>query len=237
MASEKEGNGEKILLLVSGGPDSAALARLVESQREEGDEPIHAIYLKTGEPSDEKEIEAADRILAEIGGQLEIIDIQDAVRALGGNRLLIHSHAALMPFGNVVALSLATAYAFQIGATQIALGLHRDDARENPEYTAEFVSRIEDLAQFGHGSRAPRLVLPFIEMPKSEVIRRSLELGVDHAHTWSCIRHGDRHCGLCGACRARRRAFDAIDAVDPTEYGVEPPALESVDPGEAAGVS
>ena len=68
-----------VVLLVSGGPDSATLAKMVAERRPET--KVNAIYLRTGHPSDEKEIEAANQIIAEIGGRLEIIDISNTVAA------------------------------------------------------------------------------------------------------------------------------------------------------------
>lgn len=225
MPAEK--SPEKVVLLVSGGPDSATLALLAEREFKESGTTVNAIYLRTGHASDEKEIEAANRVVQRIGGKLEIVDIADMVASLGGRSILIHSEAAILPLGNAIVLNYALAYAMQIGATRVLIGLHQDDADENKEYTEEFVRGIESLARSVHQS-APVIDLPLIRFRKSEVIRLGLELGVDFAHTWSCIRRGVRHCGQCGACRARRRAFQVNGLVDPTEYSVEPVALETV---------
>jgi 7-cyano-7-deazaguanine synthase len=215
--------------MVSGGPDSATLAKVVQAEIERTGSPsaISAIYLRTGEPSDDQEIEAAGRILAEIGGRLEIIDLTDAVRALGGSRLLIHSEADLMPFGNGVALSIAMVYGLRIKAARVMLALHADDAEENIEYARGFIDQVEALARYGQTS-APRIETPFINMTKSQVFELGLGLGVDYAATWSCIRRGDVHCGICGACRARRAAFVEAGGADPTRYETEPSALQAL---------
>jgi 7-cyano-7-deazaguanine synthase len=216
--------------MVSGGPDSATLAKVVEQEIERtGKEApkVSAIYLRTGESSDDSEIEAASRIVEQIGGRLEIIDLTNAVSALGGSRLLIHSEADLMPFGNGVALSIAMVYGLRIKAARIMIALHADDAEENVEYTRGFIDQVEQLARFGQSS-APSIETPFINMNKSQVFKLGLSLGVDYARTWSCIRRGDVHCGICGACRARRAAFVEAEGVDPTQYETEPAALGSL---------
>jgi len=46
---------------------------------------------------------------------------------------------------------------------------------------------------------------------------------VDFAHTWSCYKGGDVHCGKCGTCVERREAFQQAGLVDPTTYAATPP--------------
>ena len=216
----------KVLLMVSGGPDSATLASFVQKESAPGVQ-INAIYLRSGHPSDDQEIRSANRILQPIGGKLEIIDISPTLAALGANRILIHSEASILPFGNVIALGIASSYGIRLGVSKIYIALHADDADENVEYTEQYIQGINGL--FGQASSsAPEIVAPFIRMRKSEVFKTGVELGTDYSVTWSCIRGRDIHCGECGACRARRRAFVAAGIADPTSYAREPLAIETV---------
>lgn len=227
VSSKKSGKKKKVVLLVSGGPDSATLAKLLEEERKAGTGvEISAIYLRTGHASDEKEIEAANYVISQVGGRLEIIDIKDAVSALGGDRVVIHSEAAIMPFGNAIVLSIAIAYAFKIRADSVTLGIHADDARESNEYDRKFFDKVETAAAHAH-SYYPTIDTPLIEMTKVEVIKKGTELGVEYDKTWSCIRGNVKHCGQCGACRARRHAFNLAGVIDPTEYLTEPLALQT----------
>jgi 7-cyano-7-deazaguanine synthase len=224
-SAQKSEHADKLLILVSGGPDSATLSRFAKSQNPNA--CISTLYLRSGHSSDEREIECASVVSSSIGARLEIADISDLVRTLGNARPLIHSEASIMPFGNGMVLSMAIAYSFRINASTILLGLHKDDASENVEYTRGFIDGVEKLAAFGH-SPSPRIGTPFLDMSKYEVMKLGSELGVDFARTWSCIRGALKHCGQCGACRARRRAFDLINLTDPTLYEREPVALDSV---------
>lgn len=216
----------KVLLMVSGGPDSATLARVLKEQ-ESSDTQVHGIYLRSDHPSDQKEIESANNILRGVGGKLEIIDISKTVHALGAQRLLIHSEASIMPFGNVLALSIASTYALRIGAKKIYIAIHADDAAESYEYSPEYIDSIDKLFRSA-SAHAARLEAPFIHLTKVEVFKRGVELGVDYSSTWSCIRGSALHCGECGACRSRRRAFVQASAVDPTTYEREPLAIDTV---------
>jgi 7-cyano-7-deazaguanine synthase len=219
-------NKEPAILMMSGGPDSATLAYLARASKEKFGDCLHGVYLKSGHQSDRSEIEAANRILMNIGSTLEIIDISQTVAALGNKRILIHSQSSIMRFGNAIALSIVSAYAFQVNAGKILIGLHKDDAEESKEYTREFIDLIQSAGMVEDG-KGVEIITPFLDKTKSEVFRLGAELGVDYKHTWSCIRAGEKHCGLCGACRARRRAFNIAGTQDLTSYEQEPPALDT----------
>jgi 7-cyano-7-deazaguanine synthase len=68
------------------------------------------------------------------------------------------------------------------------------------------------------------IVAPFLEMEKSDVIKRGAELSVDFSLTLSCMnpRNG-HHCGQCSKCRERRDAFAEAGIEDPTTYATMPP--------------
>ena len=218
-------NQSKVLLMVSGGPDSATLAAFVRKNEGAGTQ-IHAIYLRGGHPSDDQEIQSANRIVQSVGGKLEIIDISSTLAALGAARILIHSEASILPFGNVIALGIASSYGLRLGVSKVYIALHADDADESVEYTEIYLQKIGDLFATAT-QKAPEIIAPFIKNRKSDVFKIGLSLNVDYSYTWSCIRGKDKHCGECGACRARRRAFVTAGIADPTSYVREPLAIET----------
>ena len=67
------------------------------------------------------------------------------------------------------------------------------------------------------------LFRPFITMDKSQIVTEGVRLGVDYAHTWSCYKGGELHCGACGTCVERREAFQLAGVPDPTVYAATPP--------------
>ena len=66
--------------------------------------------------------------------------------------------------------------------------------------------------------KALRVVAPFIDKPKSYVVKVGHEIGVPFELTWSCYEGHEKACGVCGTCRDRRRAFAENDLVDPIQY-------------------
>ena len=59
-----------------------------------------------------------------------------------------------------------------------------------------------------------------VHLPKAEIVRLALELGVDPAMTVSCYQPDveGRACGVCDACRIRKAGFEAAGTADSTRY-------------------
>jgi 7-cyano-7-deazaguanine synthase len=205
-----------VLLMLSGGPDSATLAGFVARELLPGQRP-QAVYLRSGHPADAKESAAVGAIAGWIGSRLAIVDIPDLLRALRADRLMTTRASSLLPFGNAIALSVMMLCAVRERADAIYVGYHRDDADGNPGYSRQAMDRLEVLAAIDR-DRAPKIIAPFLNMTKTEVFKRGASMGVSYDPTWSCLRAGDLHCGQCAACRDRHRAFAAAGLADPTRY-------------------
>ena len=63
-----------------------------------------------------------------------------------------------------------------------------------------------------------RLYAPYTELTKAQIAARGAAHGLDFAHTYSCYKGGERHCGRCGTCVERREAFLLAGLPDPTLY-------------------
>jgi 7-cyano-7-deazaguanine synthase len=60
--------------------------------------------------------------------------------------------------------------------------------------------------------------MPLVHMKKSEIVAKSLELGVPLEHTWSCYQSEDEACGVCDSCRLRLKGFEEAGVKDPISY-------------------
>jgi len=86
--------------------------------------------------------------------------------------------------------------------------------------TPAFFIAMGEALSLGLGV-ATTIEAPFASMPKSDVIRRGLDLGVPLELTLSCMNPKEgRHCGRCSKCRERRDAFKQAGVVDPAPYRV-----------------
>jgi len=61
---------------------------------------------------------------------------------------------------------------------------------------------------------------PLIDLPKKDIVRLALELGVDIAETVTCYQPDaeGRACGACDACRIRKKGFEDAGIPDSTRY-------------------
>ena len=58
---------------------------------------------------------------------------------------------------------------------------------------------------------------PLIDWPKTQIIQRGIELGLDYGLTHSCYDPDPvgQPCARCDACLLRQRAFEQLDMSDP----------------------
>lgn len=125
-----------------------------------------------------------------------------------------------VPARNTLFLAYAMGQAELFGAQEIHYAAHADDAAGYPDCRPAFVQAFQALLNVASKQavegQAPRLVAPFLQMTKKEIIRRGQDLQVPFEMTWSCYApHDDAPCGQCLACTLRQQAFAAAGLQDP----------------------
>ena len=226
---------QKALVLFSGGVDSTTcLGLAIEKYGKENVIPLSIHY---GQKHD-KEVQAAERILAHYGIQGRELDLS-AIFAYSNCSLLTHSDedipeasyaeqlaggdgapvSTYVPFRNGLFLSCAASMALSMDCCCIYYGAHRDDAAgaAYPDCSEDFYESMNRAVYEGSG-KALHIEAPFIDKNKAQVVAEGLRLGVPYELTWSCYQGGDRPCGVCGTCIDRRRAFEANGVKDPADY-------------------
>jgi 7-cyano-7-deazaguanine synthase len=218
---------DRTVVLLSGGPDSATLLwhALSEGRR------CYPLMFHEGRPESSRQVSAAQRLWERARSLLNSGQFSGSLAALTciplasvmaeiGKRIFIHSEAQVAPGGTVLGLSLAATwgYTLQPPAREVLIALHADDAAEGSEFSPNTLQEVEKALRCALDDPEFRIVAPFHNMSKGEVIRMGAQIGVPFSFTWSCINGHELHCGLCGACRARSRAFAIAGVSDPTEY-------------------
>lgn len=225
----------KALVLFSGGLDSSVCLAL--AVREYGAAQVLALSVSYGQKH-KKEMEASARIAAHYGVQRLTLDLgaifagSDCTLLEGAAQEIPHEAYAdqlamtggapvntYVPFRNGLFLSSAAAVALSHGCEVIYYGAHSDDAAGNayPDTSVEFNRAISDAVYIGSGE-ALRIIAPFIDKTKADVVAVGTELGVPFELTWSCYEGHEKACGVCGTCRDRIRAFAENGLTDPIEY-------------------
>src|SRR5574341_1107377 len=160
--------------------------------------------------------------LGEVGALLSGSALTDtAVAVPEGHYTDASMRATVVPNRNAILLAVATGIAVVEGATAVGFGAHAGDHPIYPDCRPAFVEAFTALARIANEGFLPdrfRVVAPFIELTKTDIVRIGDRLGVPFEVTWSCYQGRQRHCGRCGSCTERREAFTQAGVPDPTPY-------------------
>ena len=222
----------KALVLFSGGVDSTTCLGI--AVKEYGAENVIALSIYYGQKHD-KEIQAAKQIAEYYGVTWKTLDLT-LIFADSDCSLLSSSDKEIptgtyaeqleqaegkpvstyVPFRNGLFLSSAASIALSNDCGVIYYGAHSDDAAGNayPDCSADFNNAINDAIYIGSGNQL-KVIAPFVEMAKKDIVKIGLEIGVPYELTWSCYEGGDKPCGICGTCRDRIAAFEENGVTDP----------------------
>ena len=177
-----------------------------------------------------KELEFAATNCAKLGVAHSIVDLNGIAQIFGENALTdktvdvpdgayaeSNMSATVVPNRNMILLSLATARAIAIGADAVAYAAHSGDHALYADCTPEFGDAMDNAIALADYKKI-KLLRPFVNLTKTEIVKLGAELGVDFSLTWSCYKGGDIHCGTCGTCAERREAFKLVGIADTTKY-------------------
>lgn len=130
--------------------------------------------------------------------------------------------ATVVPNRNMILLALATGVAIACNCQEIAYGAHAGDHAVYPDCRPEFAAALDTAIGLADYS-PPRLIRPFIQKTKADIVKHGVELRVPFADTWTCYKGTQgqivpRPCGKCGTCVERLEAFNIAGTIDPLEY-------------------
>lgn len=228
----------KALVLFSGGVDSTTcLAMAVDRY---GKSNVVALSVYYGQRH-KKEIEAAEKIVANYGVEWKQLDLSTIFKGSGCSLLEGSPEdipeesydeqlkktggspvSTYVPFRNGLFLSAAASIAISEGCEVIYYGIHKDDAAGNayPDCSEDFNKAIGLAIFYGSGNTV-QVDAPFVDKDKAEIVNTGLKLGVPYQLTWSCYEGKDKPCGVCGTCRDRAAAFAANNVKDPASEAGE----------------
>lgn len=198
------------LILLSGGIESATLLHLEHRRTTR----VQALFTDYGQRAAACERQAARALCADLGLTLETLELV----SLGDTFRRGHSWQAHVPLPhrNLALLGLAFSYAADRGLQRLCLALNREDTAAYASASINFVEAFRRVAS----TLAPiEIATPLMDWDKAEIIRRGLAVGVNYAHSYSCLLGRPRPCGACPQCEKRRAAFAAVGQADPALHG------------------
>jgi len=224
------GKTMKTVCLVSGGLDS--VVALHDTAR--CHEVVAALSFDYGSKHNARELPLAREQARGLGVRHETVELGFIGRCFassllrgGGDIPEGHYEEATMkstvvPFRNGIFLAVAAGFAESVGAEGLVIAAHGGDHAIYPDCREPFMEAMADAVRLGTYAGI-RILRPFIECRKEDIVLRGQELGVDFSRTWSCYQGGEIHCGKCGTCVERREAFLRAGVVDPTGYADQGP--------------
>lgn len=218
------------VIILSGGIDSVCLAARMKPEYR-----LHGITFSYGQRA-LREVRVAKKFakilglkthkVVDIGFMRELYDRTNVLTSPDRRIPGRFDYSIVVPIRNAVFLSIATAWAYTLGASTVAYGAHKGDA-SYPDCRPSFAKKIETAFNEGekdgikHGIRkAVRITSPYREgLTKSDLMRSAYRrLGSDIYKTWSCYSNGRYHCGVCESCNNRKHAFEQAGITDRTRY-------------------
>ncbi|MDM7915392.1 MAG: 7-cyano-7-deazaguanine synthase, partial [Candidatus Eisenbacteria bacterium] len=201
----------RVVALVSGGLDSAALLDLLLSSGR----VVHPMYVRFGLLWEEAELAAAREYLDAIAAPrlAPLIVLDESVATVYGDHWSLAGpapdgatpdEAVYLPGRNLLLLAKPLIWASRHNIGEICLGTLQGNPF--PDADAVFRESMERIAAHALGAEI-RIAAPISGWTKREVAARTRHLPIEK--TLSCIAPaaGRMHCGRCNKCAERRRGF------------------------------
>ncbi len=218
---------KKAVCIISGGMDSALASTIAKNEGYE----IIALHFNYNQRTEDKELECFELIAKDLdAGEKYVIDLdffkQIGATALIGNEIDVPTDGikpgvpvTYVPYRNGIFLSIAAAVAQKHNAEALFIGVVEEDSSGYPDCRESFIKSIENSINLGlRDDSNLKIETPLIHLSKTQIVKKSLELGVKLEHTWSCYKNSDKACGVCDSCRLRLKGFSEANSKDPVEY-------------------
>jgi len=214
---------KKALVIFSGGQDSTTC--LYWAIKEFGKENVSAIIFGYGQKHG-IEIECAMKICQKEDIRFKIVSLS-LLPEISESALTLHSDvtasrpdglpATFTPNRNALFITVAHAWAQQIGATHLITGVCQTDYSGYPDCRQDFISSLEFALNIGSNQRI-QIDTPLMYLTKAETFEMAKDLGVldrviEMTHTCYNGNREIKHewgygCGTCPACQLRAKGWE-----------------------------
>lgn len=226
------------VIAVSGGMDSCVTAAIANM-----DYNLAFAHINYGQRTENRELKAFNDIanhyrvdkkliidythLAKIGGSsltdknIEVTkaDLENKENLPAGRQV----PSSYVPFRNANILSACVSWAEVLNASAVFIGAVYEDSSGYPDCRPDFFSAFEKMIDLGTKPETKiKIVTPIINLSKSEIVNKGIELDAPLHLTWSCYQSEDEACGVCDSCALRLRGFQQAGFEDPIKYKIRP---------------
>lgn len=224
-------NKDTAVIAVSGGMDSCVTAAIANMEFN-----LAFAHINYGQRTEKRELKAFNQIadhyrvkerliidlthLAKIGGS-SLTDKNISIPKADLNNKSIPT--SYVPFRNANILSACVSWAEVLNAKAVFIGAVYEDSSGYPDCTPDFFSAYNKMVDLGTKPETSiKITTPIINLSKSEIVKKGIELDAPLHLTWSCYQNEDIACGVCDSCALRLRGFQMAGVEDPIKYKTKP---------------
>ncbi|MEC8826731.1 MAG: 7-cyano-7-deazaguanine synthase QueC [Verrucomicrobiota bacterium] len=215
----------KVVVLVSGGMDSVTALYHAADEHE----VVAGLSFDYGSKHNHKELPLAAWHCEQLGLLHQVVPLSfvddlfesDLLKSGGeipeGHYEAENMKQTVVPFRNGIMMAIAAGFAESIKAGGLVIAAHSGDHAIYPDCREDFMKPMAEAITAGTYADV-KVLRPFIDQRKEDIVSRGSELGIDFSQTWSCYKGVELHCGKCGTCVERKEAFEIAGVEDPTVY-------------------
>ncbi len=214
--------------MVSGGLDSCVAAALARSEGFE----LAFLHVNYGQLTGNREMHAFNEIADHYQVRDRLVAKITHLSKIGGSALTdssisvppgdLHRQGipiSYVPFRNAHLLSIATSWAEVLRAICIYIGAVEEDSSGYPDCRQSFFDAFNAVIREGtRPETSIQIVTPLIQLSKTAIVQKGVELEAPLHLTWSCYRDEELACGKCDSCLFRLRGFRNAGVADPVPY-------------------
>jgi 7-cyano-7-deazaguanine synthase len=216
----------KSVCLISGGLDSFVSAGIAQKESDE----LYGLSIDYSQKH-KKEIRYAKKIADFLNmkeHKIITLDLSFLYSALTDKSIKIPEKSisgippTYVPARNTIFISLALAYAENINADAIYLGINHIDYSGYPDCRSQYINAYQNLINIATKKTVEGgkilLKTPLINLSKSEIILLGNSMNLDFSLSWSCYQGKEKACGKCPSCIIRLKGFKEAGLKDPIKY-------------------
>ena len=233
------------IIVISGGLDSGVTAYHVKKKL--GYENILFMFFDYGQRTLKEELFCVEKLAEKLNAKVKVVDLkwlgeistamlnkdEDLPEVTDKDLADVeHSKEQIInywvPCRNSLFLISALAHAESEFISKeerydVFVGIKQEGEVSMKDTTPEFLKAVNDLAEQGTHHGGYKVIAPFLNDDKSDVVKTGKELEVPFEMTYSCYAGGFKdgvpvHCGKCENCMLRKKAFYFAGVEDVTPY-------------------
>lgn len=216
------------VLLLSGGLDSVVSLALLKNEYRD----IIALTFNYGQKSFIAEKESSAKIAKYYNLKHEIVHLDwlsnISTSALNNDNdvpmltksdlnsidvTLNSSKSVWVPNRNGLFVNIAACYAEALGHDSIIIGANKEEAATFKDNSIDFINAVNFSLKNSTNSLI-EIVAPLVQLSKTEIIKKAIELKVPFEFIHSCYSSNEKHCGKCESCLRLLRALEENSALD-----------------------